>query len=295
MQAPHVPNVATGTKHFMEEFSAWTHGLSMGAKLRVLTLSLLAVWFIVIAGPWTTITAVSSAVGGLQLSNNVGTTTTVNSSSVADANPYGNQKQKVANAIATNTPVPTRTPQPTFTAQPSPKPTLKPVTRTPVPQPVVVAAAPAAASAPALPPVDWDPRLGNGPQVLPRLENVRLVPATVAHGQKFWRVTRVKFENIDESGSDHTIYVKILDENGKRIEGKKLAVTSDTTGELYPDQPTEKSATDMCDCNFNYPMYGDGYDVQVIDGIPSDKVAGMIMPLRRHVNYKITYQLVTNP
>ena len=294
MQPPHVPNIATGTKHFMEEFSAWTHGLSTGAKLRVLTLSLLAVWFIVIAGPWTTITAVSSAVGGLQLSNDVGTTT-VKSSSVADANPFGNQKQKVANAVATNTSVPTRTPQPTFTAQPSPKPTLKPVTRTPAPLAPAAAAAPPTPSVPALPPIEWDPRLGNGPQVLPRLENVRLIPATVARGQKFWRVTRVKFENIDESGSDHTIYVKIQDANGKRMDGVKIAVTSDTSGELFPDQPTEKSASDMCDCNYNYPMYGDGYDVQIVDGTPSDKVAGMIMPLRRHVNYKITFQLVTNP
>ena len=106
---------------------------------------------------------------------------------------------------------------------------------------------------------------------------------------------KVKFENIDESGNDHTIYVKILDENGKRVDGQKLAVTSDTSGETFPDQPGEKSADDMCDCNYSYPLYGDGYDVQIIGDLPSDKVAGMIMPMRRHVNYKITYQRVTNP
>ena len=132
--------------------------------------------------------------------------------------------------------------------------------------------------------------------MLAHLENVRLIAATgLAHGQKYWRVTRVKFENIDESGSDHTIYVKILDENGKRVEGKNLQVTSDTGGGVFPDQPTEKSASDICDCNFNYPMYGDGYNVQVVGDLPSDKVAGMIMPLKRHVNFKITYQLSTNP
>lgn len=295
VQPPHVPNVGKESKRFMEEFGAWAHGLSMGAKLRVLTLSLLAVWFFLIVGPWTTITTVNSAVAGLQLSNNAGTTT-VNRASVADANPFGNQKPKVAEAVATSTRVPTRTPLPTFTPQPTAKPTLKPVTRTPAPpqQAAAAAAAPTACAA-SLAPLSWDPRIGSGPQHLERLENVRLIAASVGRCQKYWRVTVVKFENIDESGNDHTIYVKIQDANGKRIDGVKLAVTSDTSGELFADQPTEKSASDMCDCNYNYPMYGDGYNVQITDGTPSDKVAGMIMPLRRHVNYKITFQLVTNP
>ena len=247
-------------------------------------------WLVFITFPITTVTTVSSAVGGLQLLNQP-KSSSQGVQLVRSPSDSGGSKVKVAFAVSTQTPVPTKTPQPTATAKP--KPTSVPATR--VPTAVPVAAAPAAPTAPPLPPIEWDPRLGNGAQVLPHLENVRLIPAQVAHGQKYWRAIKVKFENIDESGSDHTIYVKILGENGKRVDGKKLAVTSDTSGELYPDQPTEKSADDICDCNFNYPMYGDGYVVQIIDGIPSDKVGGMIMPLRRHVNYKITFQLVTNP
>ncbi len=275
---------------FFKELGEWASGLSLGAKLRVLTLSMLIVWFALIALPWTTITTVSSAVGGLQLFNNPTSENaggTANRPANTARGPANNNAPKIAIAVQTNTPVPTRTPQPTFT--PRPKPTLVPVTRTPVPPPVIVAAAPVI---PALPPVEWDPRLGTGPQHLDRLENVRLVPANVGHGQKFWRVTKVKFENIEESGNDHTIYIKVLDENGKRIDGKKAHLTSEGGLSEYPE---EKPAGDMCDCNFNYPMYGDGYAFNIEDQYPSDKVAGMIMPLRRHVNYRITFQLVTNP
>jgi hypothetical protein len=158
--------------------------------------------------------------------------------------------------------------------------------------PVVAAAAPAAAPVPALPPIYWDQRIGNGNQVLPHLEGVKLEPATVAHGQKFWRAISVKFEDISESGNDHTIYVKVLGEDGKRVDGKKAHLTSVGGLSEYPD---EKPANDLCDCNFNYPMYGDGYGFNIEDQFPSDKVSGMIMPMRRHVNYRVIFQLTTNP
>lgn len=114
----------------------------------------------------------------------------------------------------------------------------------------------------------------------------------MAHGQKFWRVISVKFEDISESGNDHTIYVKVLGEDGKRIDGKKAHLTSVGGLSEYPD---EKPAIDLCDCNYNYPMYGDGYGFNIEDQFPSDKVSGMIMPMRRHVNYRVIFQLTTNP
>ncbi len=287
MQAPHV---RANANRFSTEFGSWVRNLSWGARLRVLATGMLLIWLIFIAFPITTVTTVSSAVAGLQLSNQPKSAAP---QLVRNPTNNGTSKLKVAYAVSTATPFPTRTPKPTAT--PRPKPALAPVVRA-APPTAAPPAATAAPALPALPAVEWDQRLGNGSQVLPHLENVRLIPATgLAHGQKYWRVTRVKFENIDESGSDHTIYVKILDENGKRVEGKNLQVTSDTGGGVFPDQPTEKSASDMCDCNFNYPMYGDGYNVQIVGDLPSDKVAGMVMPLRRHVNYKITYQLSTNP
>ena len=289
VQAPHLQRPHAPT--FLNEFGAWATNLSWGARLRVLATGALLLWLVFITFPITTVTTVSSAVGGLQLLNQSGKSS---SQPVLIRNPSGSgsSKIKVAYAVTTPTSAPTKTPQPTST--PRPRPTTAPVVRV-APTTAPVAAAPVAPAIPALPTVEWDARLGNGPQVLPHLENVRLIPAQVGHGQKYWRVTKVIFQNIDESTNNHAIFVKILDENGKRVDGQKVVVTSDTSGETYPDQPTEKTADDMCDCNYNYPMYGDGYNVQIVGDLPSDKVGGMIMPLRRHVNYLITYQRVTNP
>ena len=270
---------------FFGEASTWLGGLSAGAKLRALVLGALVLWIALIALPSTTVTAVTT-VGGLQLSNGN------SSAEVNVVNPRDNDPLsplKIAFAIPTNTPVPTATPKPTNT--PRPAPTRVPATRVP-PTPVPVAVAPAAPAAPPLPPRYMDPRIGSGPQVLPHLDSVKVIPANVAKGQKFWYAISVKFENIDESGNDHTIYVKVLDESGKRVDGKKARLTS--MGGLN-EYPGEKPAGDLCDCNFNYPMYGDGYGFEIEDQYPSDKVIGMIMPMRRHVNYRVTFQLMTMP
>lgn len=144
-----------------------------------------------------------------------------------------------------------------------------------------------------LPPIYWDSRLGPGG--LPHLENVRIIPAGANYCQTFWRAISVVFQDVNESGNDHTIYVSIIDENGNRVDGQILQVFSDTGGGIYPDQPAEKPAGDPCNCNFDYPMYGDGYNVRILGSLPSDIVAGMIMPLRRHVNYRIIFQRTTNP
>ncbi len=292
--APHPHYAATPSARatgpsFWTELGLLVSGLSLGGKLRAVTLIALAFWFLVVVGPFTTVNAVSSAVAGLQLANSAsaGSEIVEKESLTARGNSAG--PAKVAFAVPTNTPIPTRTPAPTFT--PRPRPTLVRIVPTRTPVPSAVPAAPAA-PVPTLPPVQWDERLGTGPKALPRLESVRLIPVTVASGQKFWRVTIVKFEDVAESGNDHTIYVNVLDENGKRVNGKKLRLTSDGgLSELLDEKPAE----DLCNCNFNYPMFGDAYAVQIEDQYPSDKVAGMRMPLNQHVNYRVTFQLTTMP
>jgi len=283
-RAPREENV------FFKELGEWVTGLSIGAKLRVAVLGLLLVWFVVIAGPVTTVSTVSSAVGGLQILNPSAPNadTTQKATVAAPPRDTGNNNPKIAFAVPTNTPVPTRTPLPTFT--PRPKPTLAPATRTPAPPPA--AAASAATAIPTLPPAYIDARLGTGPQVLPLLDKVKIIPANVARGQKFWRVTSLKFEDITESGSDHSIYVKIFDESGKRTEAK-LKLRGEGSGDL-PD-PEQKKADDICDCNYGIGMWGDGYGVQIVDQYPSEQVVGMIMPMNRHVNYRIAFQLSTMP
>ncbi len=154
----------------------------------------------------------------------------------------------------------------------------------------VVSNQPQSCSAALLPPVEWDSRLGPGGLLL--LDQVRIIPASVAPCAKYWRVVVVQFQDINESGNDHTIYVKVLDENGNRAEGERLHVTSWGGLSEYPD---EKPAGDLCNCNFDYPMYGDAYSVHIDGVLPSDTMADMILPMRRHVNYRVTFQRVLNP
>ncbi len=286
---------------FLDELIDWLRGLSFGAKFRITALTGLFVWFAFIAIPATAITTVTSAVGGLQIFNaapaNAGSSTPAPNAPVQlTRTTSGGAKPKVAYMVPTETPVPTRTrtPAPTATRRP---PTAVPATRAhaaPTAAAAIAAQIAAPAALPTLPPIYWDQRLGNGTQVLPHLDSVRIVPANVAHGQKYWRAVSVKFEDISESGNDHTIYVYLQDENGKRVDGKKLEVSSETGRD--PEYPDEKTAADMCQCNWGYPMYGDGYGVQIVnDQYPSDKVTGMIMPMHRHVNYKVILKLSTNP
>ncbi len=279
---------------FVNELIAWLGGLSWGARIRVALLLCLLAWIVFIAIPALAISTVTSTFAGLSLNSRASAASATEPASAAPADvtrtTSGGKSPKIGYAVATATAVPSKTPLPKPTAT-RPRATAAP------PKPVATVAPPppqatAAPAVPTLPPIYWDQRLGNGSQVLPHLDSVQLTPATVAHGQKFWRAISVKFEDITESGNDHTIYVKVLGEDGQRIDGKKAHLTSVGGLSEYPD---EKPAGDMCDCNFNYPMYGDGYAFTLEDQFPSDKVSGMIMPLRRHVNYRVTFRLTTNP
>jgi len=291
----HAPRATAARPHragpgFFTELGTLITGLSLGGKLRALTLAALAVWFFIIVGPFTTVTTVSSAVGGLQLSNGAPNGAATAQDKVASsARSSSSGPAKVAFAIPTNTPVPTRTPAPTFTPRPQPTAVRIIPTRTPVPP-----AAPAAPPpAPPLPPPEIDPRLVQGSgKDLPHVNHFKLIPATVARGQKFWRITKVVFEDVAEANNGHSIYVMIRDESGKRTEAK-VKWWGEGSGDM-PDDP-QKSADDVCNCNYALFMYGDGYGVRIADQYPSDQATKMIMPMKRHVNYRVYYQLTTMP
>lgn len=275
----------TAGPSFWTELGILVSGLSLAGKLRAVTLIALMFWFLIVVGPFTTVNAVTSAVAGLQLANSASAEEIQKESSTTRANSAG--PAKVAFVVPTNTPVPTRTPAPTFT----PRPTVVRIIPTRTPAPAV--AAPAAAPKPTLPPPEVDPRLvpGSGKD-LPHVNNFKIIPATVASGQKFWRITKVVFEDVAESGNSHSIYVMLRDESGKRTEAK-VKWWGEGSGDM-PDDP-QKSADDVCQCNYALYMYGDAYGVMVSDQYPSDKATGMLMPMKRHVNYRIWFQLTTMP
>ncbi|MDL1897094.1 cyclic nucleotide-binding domain-containing protein [Anaerolineae bacterium CFX7] len=275
----------------------WFTRLSVGNKIATILISLFALWIVVMLPLWMIYAVLTSDFGGNNNNNN-GDELPI---SMAPIRPILTGKLALKIKTATPTPLPP-TPIP-----PTPEPTKKPVVRAapkaqptpelaPAQDPAVLAIA-AAPQAPPLAPRKWDSRLGPGG--LPLLQNIGVTEAAVSPGQKYWRLVDMVFQDAgQESGNDHTIYIKLIDENGARVSDKVVEISWDESGAIEIQRLSladQKPKGDYCDCNYNWPMYGAGYRARVDDSIPSDKAYGMIMPMHRHVNYRLTFQRVTMP
>lgn len=277
----------------------WFSSLSTANKLATILVSLFALWIVVMLPLW--------LIYAVLTSGNFGGGGT--SAPPPDELPFnfaggsrpvlGVAKVAKANRTATPTPLPpTATPIPPTPVPPTRVPVKKVVPPTAVlPTPEVAPIAIQAASVKPLPPVEWDSRLG--PTGLSHLQQVDLQKVSVAPGQSFWKLVKMKFDDAgQESGNDHTIYVTLMDEGGNRVEDKVIVVMWDQNGaveNIRLSVTDQKPRGDYCGCNYNWPMYGAAYRVKVDDSIPSDLVVGMYMPGHRHVNYRLTFQRVVQP
>ncbi|MCS7220762.1 MAG: DUF5107 domain-containing protein [Anaerolineae bacterium] len=142
--------------------------------------------------------------------------------------------------------------------------------------PVVMTPMPSSASTPLLPqqPV-WDPRLND--------LGVRLVSASPVAGQPIWRLIEARWESPEEAGGLHHVFIRLLDEEGRPVIGQRVQL-------LWGDGSAE---TQTDEAGANFPLYGPlgEYSVQVA-GI-SDRVVGLGLPQKRHVNYRLTFQRMT--
>lgn len=77
---------------------------------------------------------------------------------------------------------------------------------------------PTETSAPQPPPrpLVWDPRLD--------ALNIQYVPAEVAPGQLYWRLTHAEFWGEEENQGKNHIFVNVLDENGVRLIGETITI-----------------------------------------------------------------------
>lgn len=113
-------------------------------------------------------------------------------------------------------------------------------------------------------------------------------------GQSYWRLVKVFWQNKEESGNDHTIYIDVLDENGGRVVGQPVEIRwQDGSLTVFTeDKPPPEYAT-------NFPMYGTlgSYSVS-LPGLPSDTVVGLGMGTPEqpaftiHTNFLLTFQRV---
>jgi CRP-like cAMP-binding protein len=190
--------------------------------------------------------------------------------------------------VVTNTPLPaTETPLP---------PTDSPVPPTDTPGAVAAAAGPTTPVKPQptdtavprkLPPRELDSRLS--------ALNVQISePRGVKPDQSYWRLVKAYWQNEQESGNDHTIYIEVLDENGGRIVGQPIEVRweSGSLTVMTEDKP-------MNEFPANFPMYNTlgSYAVSVA-GLPSDTIVGLGMGTPEqphftiHTNFFLTFKRV---
>ena len=178
-------------------------------------------------------------------------------------------------------PAPAATPPP----PPPPKRTVQPAVQ-PTAQPTTQPATPAAPTVPPPP-----PKRGGASQIDPRLGalGVQILPAMVVSGVVFWKLVRAVYEDPTQSGGDHTLYCTVLDESGAPIADQRVLQNSadglaDATTDATGTTNLPLAASYSPDRNENGP-----YSAWV-DGLPSDRVAGLGLPFKRPVNFRLTWQ-----
>jgi LysM repeat protein len=186
------------------------------------------------------------------------------------------------------------------TVQPSPRvPSLATPPRSPTPQPIELPPPPALVEPPPLPKPGLapPPKLPNLAAPAIELEwdwrldalGIAIEPASVAPGQEYWKLVRAMYQAPDEAGGNHHIYYAVLDENNQ-------PVANQTVWQGWPDDKTDAATNERGESNIPlWASYAPDRDESGpyyawVDGLPSDRVIGMGLPLKRHVNFFLTWQ-----
>jgi YVTN family beta-propeller protein len=180
-------------------------------------------------------------------------------------------------AIANNTPTPTAQATPTRTPTPTPSMTATLPTAT-------TSAAGSVAPTPSDPSVIWDARL-------PALQ-VSLEPANVAPGTLYWKLIRADFndayQHCGDFSADHDMFYVVTDEGGGRVVNQHVwQGWPDGTTDAYSDT---RGIGDIAMWSNYDPSYGPGPYFGWVDGLPSDVVTGMGLPLKQHVSFILYFQ-----
>ena len=115
-------------------------------------------------------------------------------------------------------------------------------------------------------------------------------PAPVPPGQLYWKLIRAEYQGPDESDGKHHIYFKVEDEQGKPLEYQRV-------WQGWPDDKTDATTNEAGETNIPLwasfsPEHEAGPYTAWVDGLPSDRVTGMGLPLKRQVNFLLTWRRV---
>ena len=137
-----------------------------------------------------------------------------------------------------------------------------------------------------------------GASIDPRLAQelrVQVNALNPAPGTKYWKLISAQYQNPDESGGGVNIVCFVQDENGNPMPGTRVTLKTpagDTATQItdergHCDHPMGAGSSFAPDRNERGPL------TVFVEGLPSDDVNGMGLPLRRHVQYILTWRRVT--
>lgn len=108
---------------------------------------------------------------------------------------------------------------------------------------------------------------------------IRIVEANVAPGADYWFVKKVEYQDDTLSGGLHHIFV----EQPHDIAQSAHVSNGQETWPVVLEKPQGEPAG-------NFPMFGGNFYSCEMNGAPSDRVEGMHMPSKHHVNYRLWWE-----
>jgi hypothetical protein len=217
----------------------------------------------------------------------------------------GSTKEGIALLATTPEPVaqvvPTDAPAATLVNPLIPVPTLDPIALTATPTHTITATVTRAPTRrvtvtptrPPIAPTIWIPALTSWP-------SSKYEPANVSAGQSYWHLVKGMFcelkdkhdycQDLPGGDSGTSTYVMLINASGARSSAPLIVTKPDGKTATADDIGVEKSADDMCRCNYSF--LSNGWIIQVGNS-SGDRISGLSLPLNFHVRYFLTFQLVT--
>ncbi len=173
---------------------------------------------------------------------------------------------------------PSITPEPRVVTPPRP---LKPETPTPVPVAPPIEPGTIPAYVPISRELEWDFRLD--------ALNLTLEPAEARVGETYWKLVVAVYEGPGESSEGHHVFYTLLDEQDQPIANQRVwQGWTDNQTDAVTD---ERGTTNIPLWQSFAPEQDEVGPYQAwVDGLPSDRVIGLGLPLKRHVNFRLTWR-----
>jgi YVTN family beta-propeller protein len=140
------------------------------------------------------------------------------------------------------------------------------------------------------------PTMGSLDWRIPDFLHVSLSPADVSSGQMYWRLVQAIYQDDTQSGGKHHVYYRVEDESGQGIVGVFVCLGwADGQDCSRYTEPNAYFGANVAMWESYNPALGAGPYFAWVNGLPSDRVMGLGLPLNHHVNFLLTFRRTVAP